>query len=125
MTNGRLCGRIGSVPKPLRLPMRSASTSAATPALMWTTVPPAKSIGATVAAPSVTPNTFAARPFSLAERKPPPHTMWASGKYVTVTQIAVNVSHVPNLTRSASAPEMSATVMIANVTWNAMSTTFG
>ena len=26
------------------------------PALMWTTVPPAKSIGATVAAPSVTPS---------------------------------------------------------------------
>ena len=78
-----------------------------------------------MAAPSVTPKTLAARPFSLPERKPPPQTMWASGKYVTVTQIAVKVSQVPNFTRSASAPEMSATVMIANVTWNAMSTTFG
>ena len=64
MTNGRLCGRIGSLPKPLRLPITRASTRAATPALMWTTVPPAKSIGATVAAPSVTPKILAARPSS-------------------------------------------------------------
>ncbi|MNW61080.1 hypothetical protein D3C74_391140 [compost metagenome] len=55
ITNGRLWGRMGSLPKPLRLPMISASTRPATPALMWTTVPPAKSIGATLAIPSVTP----------------------------------------------------------------------
>ena len=38
---------------------------------------------------------------------------------------AENAIHVPNLTRSASAPLMSAVVMIANVTWNAISMTFG
>ena len=37
----RLCGRIGSLPKPIRLPSMSASTRPATPALMCTTVPPA------------------------------------------------------------------------------------
>ncbi len=37
----RLCGFIGSLPKPSRLPSRIASTSPAIPALMWTTVPPA------------------------------------------------------------------------------------
>ena len=41
------------LPKPIRLPMTSASTRPAIPALMWTTVPPAKSIGATLAVPSV------------------------------------------------------------------------
>ena len=34
-------------------------------------------------------------------------------------------SQVPNLTRSASAPEISATVMIANVAWNATPTSAG
>ena len=37
----RLCGFIGSLPKPLRTPISSARTRPATPALMWTTVPPA------------------------------------------------------------------------------------
>ena len=37
----RLCGFIGSLPKPSRLPISSASTRPAIPALMWTTVPPA------------------------------------------------------------------------------------
>ena len=39
----RLCGGIAVVGKPLRLPMTSAATSAATPALTCTTAPPAKS----------------------------------------------------------------------------------
>src|SRR5262249_45804994 len=39
----RLCGGIGCFGKPTRLPMYSAQTSAETPELMWTTVPPAKS----------------------------------------------------------------------------------
>ena len=39
----RLCGAIGSRPKPTRLPSTNAPTSPATPALMCTTVPPAKS----------------------------------------------------------------------------------
>src|SRR5690242_7869268 len=41
--NGRLCGGIGSEPKPMRLPSQSAVTSAENPELMCTTVPPAKS----------------------------------------------------------------------------------
>src|SRR5882757_238034 len=39
----RLCGGIGSLPKPTRLPRITAPTRPATPALMCTTVPPAKS----------------------------------------------------------------------------------
>ena len=34
-----------------------------------------------------------------------------------MTQTAVKTSQVPNFMRSAIAPEMSATVMIANVAW--------
>ncbi len=38
-----LCGTIGSCGKPSRLPIINANTSADTPELIWTTVPPAKS----------------------------------------------------------------------------------
>ena len=38
------CGAIRSLPKPMRLPSSSAPTRPAMPALMCTTVPPAKSI---------------------------------------------------------------------------------
>ena len=44
MTSGRLCGRIGSFLKPMRLPMTRITPSAAAPALMCTAVPPAKSM---------------------------------------------------------------------------------
>ncbi len=44
ITSGRLCGRIGSFLKPTRLPMTRITPRAAAPALMWTAVPPAKSI---------------------------------------------------------------------------------
>lgn len=44
ITNGRLCGRIGVPGQPSRLPRMIASTRPATPALMCTAVPPAKSI---------------------------------------------------------------------------------
>src|SRR5437762_12831570 len=40
---GRLCGGKGSLPKPRRLPITTAQTSAEIPELMCTTVPPAKS----------------------------------------------------------------------------------
>src|SRR6185436_302277 len=39
----RLWGGIASRPQPMRLPTTKAPTRPATPALMWTTVPPAKS----------------------------------------------------------------------------------
>ena len=74
---------------------------------------------------STVPKIMAARPLSEWESSPPPHTMWASGKYARVTHSPANASQVPNRTRSAIAPEMSATVMIANVTWKATSTTAG
>ncbi len=41
---GRLFGAMLSVPKPLRFPTTRAAESAETPAVMCTTVPPAKSI---------------------------------------------------------------------------------
>ena len=41
MVSVRLCGRICSRGQPIRLPSSSTSTRAATPALMWTAVPPA------------------------------------------------------------------------------------
>ncbi len=44
ITSGRLCGRIGSFLKPIRLPSTRQSARPATPALMCTAVPPAKSI---------------------------------------------------------------------------------
>src|SRR5262249_15528450 len=43
MVSVRLCGAIGSRPKPTRRPRTKAPTRPATPALMCTTVPPAKS----------------------------------------------------------------------------------
>src|SRR6478752_9176230 len=42
-TNGTLCGRIGSLRNPTRLPSTRQRASAAAPALMCTAVPPAKS----------------------------------------------------------------------------------
>ena len=80
MVSGTLCGRIATLPKPRRLPTTRARTRPAIPALMWTTVPPAKSIGATLAAPSVEPKMSEDRPDSLADSRPPPHTMCAMGK---------------------------------------------
>ncbi len=45
------------------------------------------------------------------------NTHEATGKYTTVTQMPAKTIHAPNLARSAIAPEISATVMIANVAW--------
>ena len=117
MVSGTLWGRMATLPKPTRWPTTSARTSPATPALMCTTVPPAKSIGTTLATPSVTPNTAAARPPSAPLSRPPPHTMWAIGKYAKVTQRAEKTIQVENFTRSAMAPLMRATVMTAKVSW--------
>ena len=69
ITNGRLCGFIGSLAKPFRLPMMIASMKPAIPALMCTTVPPAKSIGVDSHSAILPPPQSA----------PPPHTMCAIG----------------------------------------------
>src|SRR5690606_1321432 len=46
---------------------------------------------------------------------PPPQTQAETGKYTKVAKRPAKMSHEPNLARSAIAPEMSATVMIAKV----------
>ena len=63
ITRGRLCGRIGSFLKPMRLPTTRITPSAATPALMCTAVPPAKSMT-----------------FSSKSQPPSAQTQWATGK---------------------------------------------
>src|SRR5260370_17268445 len=68
--SARLCGGMGCLGNPVRLPMYNAQTRAETPELMCTTVPPAKSKHG-----NLPPLEF---------RKPPlPHTMCASGAYTT------------------------------------------
>src|SRR5512146_348273 len=59
--SGMLLGSMVSLPKPMRLRITSAMASAENPALMWTTVPPAKSRAPSWAS------------------QPPPQTQWASG----------------------------------------------
>ncbi|CAM5380808.1 hypothetical protein SFUMM280S_05556 [Streptomyces fumanus] len=108
MTSGRLCGRIGSFLKPIRLPMTRITPSAAAPALMCTAVPPAKSI---------TPSSKA--------QPPAPHTQWATGKYTIVAHRAMNRAHAVNLTRSARAPLIRAGVMTANMSWKTRKTKTG
>ena len=73
--NGRLCGGIGSVPCPRRLPITATIASDAIPALMWIAAPPAKS-----RAP-------------ISKIHPPvSHTQWATGEYTSTDQIAMNTA---------------------------------
>src|SRR6266850_43528 len=58
---GRLCGAIGTFPYPPRLPMISTATRAEIPALMCTTVPPAKSNAPMLRRKPPTPHTQCAR----------------------------------------------------------------
>ncbi|SLH44993.1 Uncharacterised protein [Mycobacteroides abscessus subsp. abscessus] len=109
MVSGRLCGR-GGFGKVLRLPSTSTSASAAMPALMCTAVPPAKSTAFRVLAiqpPATAPS---------AESKA--NTQCATGKYTSAAHTPANSIHAPNFIRSATAPEISATVMAANSNWN-------
>src|SRR4051794_30227295 len=108
MTNGRLCGLNCAFGQPLRLPSTIASASPAAPALMWTAVPPAK---------SSTPRA-ASQPAPLPFASPKLKTQWATGKYTSVTHAATKTDQPRNLARSAMAPEISAGVMIANISWN-------
>src|SRR5919197_5195932 len=97
------CGSIGSRPKPRRRPRTSAATSAETPLVMWTTVPPAKS--------------------SVPRERshpPVPQTQCATGSYTSVAHRSVNTTNALNRLRSANAPVMSAGVMTANIIWNTM-----
>ncbi|CQA11772.1 Uncharacterised protein [Mycobacteroides abscessus] len=116
MTNGRLCGRIGVPGQPLRLPRISANTRPAVPALMCTAVPPAKSTARSLLA--IQPPVSDAALLNA-------NTQCATGKYTMVTHRPANSSQAPNFNRSATAPEMRATVMIANMSWNATNTVAG
>src|SRR5262249_13758150 len=62
-TNGTLCGFMGSLRQPTRLPITMASARPADPAFVWTAVPPAKS-----------------SPFSLFRIQPVPNTQFATGR---------------------------------------------
>ena len=107
-TNGTLCGFIGSLRQPTRLPSTSANARPADPALMCTAVPPAKSSA-----------------FSLLRIQPVPKTQLATGRYTIVTQMATKIDQLQNLVRSATAPEIRAGVMIANISWNMAKTSTG
>ena len=58
--SGRLCGGIGSLPKPRRLPSISAATIAENPLDMCTTRPPAKSIAPALKIQPSEPHTMCA-----------------------------------------------------------------
>src|SRR5919106_2908418 len=104
---GTSCGSIGS-PLATRRPISSATTSADTPELMWTTVPPAKS-----------------RAPSLNSQPSADHTQWASGEYTRIDHRIVNSTNAPKRLRSAKAPVMRAGVIAANIIWKAANSTNG
>ena len=47
--------------------------------------------------------------------QPPPQTQWASGSYTSVAHRIANARNALNFIRSATAPAISAGVMIANM----------
>jgi len=53
------------------------------------------------------------------------NTQCATGKYTTVTQIVTNNAQPQNFARSAMAPEMSAGVIAANISWNMQNASSG
>ena len=82
-TSGKLCGGMATCGKPRRGPMTQAQTSAATPALTCTTMPPAK---------SMTPS---------CANQPPPQIQCATGTYTSSSHRPLN--HSTALKRSRSA----------------------
>ena len=97
------CGGSAFWGKPKRLPRYNAVTSALTPEVTCTTVPPAKSRQGSF-------------PFSEAFSNPPlPHTMCAMGLYTITAQSTMKTSMAENFIRSAKAPVINAGVMIANI----------
>src|SRR5450631_92760 len=103
----RLCGAIDSLPRPWRLPSISAVASPAMPALMCTTVPPAKSSCVAASQPEGS------------------HIQCATGQYTTSSQMPMNHIIAENFIRSANEPQISAGVMIAKVAWNMQYTVSG
>ena len=74
IVSGRLCGGIGRSGYPRRTPRMITIASAAAPALMCTTAPPAKS----------------SAPMSASQ--PPANTMWAIGAYTSTSQTEMNTA---------------------------------
>jgi hypothetical protein len=120
MVIGRLCGVIFSLPKPMRLPTMKAPTRPAMPALICTTVPPAKSSAPHChrrpAFAFCASTTFAA---VYASGPGQNHTMCAIGRYEKVNHSTMNTSTPANFARSAKAPRMRQHVIAANVAWKA------
>src|ERR1700761_4489465 len=106
------CGAIGRCGYPSLLPRYSAVTSALTPLVTCTTVPPAKSRHG-----NLPPVTFS--------NPPTPHTMCAIGLYTMIAHSTMNTSIAENFIRSANAPVISAGVMIANISWYTMNVCSG
>src|SRR5688572_29786656 len=106
--------------------MRYAPTSPATPALMCTTVPPAKSSApfchsqpaAAVTASRLLASVIASGPSQY-------HTMCAIGEYANVNHNTANTSMAENFMRSAKDPTTSAHVIPAKVSWKATNTSSG
>ena len=98
--SGSECGGIACFGQPRRLPNTSTTASAAMPALMWTTVPPAKS--------------------RAPRRNSQPlgeNTQCATGEYTRIAHSPRNHTHAENRMRSAIAPVISAGVITANISW--------
>ena len=87
---------VGAVSSPVH-DVTIAATRAATPAVICTTVPPAKSYS------------------PMAPSQPPPQTQWVTGTYTSNSQIALNSNIAENFIRSAKPPMINAGVMIAKV----------
>src|SRR6185503_14507171 len=109
-----------------RLPSTNAPTNPAIPALMCTTVPPAKSSAPHCqikpAFALVASTTLAA---VYASGPGQNQTICAIGRYENVNHSTENTSTAENLMRSANAPRTRQTVIAANVAWNATYTSSG
>ena len=127
MVSGRLSGAIASRPKPTRVPITYAPTRPAMPALMCTTVPPAKSSAPHCqmrpALAFVASTTFAA---VYASGPAQNHTMCAIGQYENVNHSTENSSTAENFDALGErAEDRGSTVIAANVAWNATNTISG
>ena len=102
----------------MRLPTISAPTRPAIPALMCTTVPPAKSSAPFWNRKPAVASAASPAAASVYASGPAHHqTMCAIGRYAAVNQITMNSSTALNLMRSANAPTIRHGVMQANVSW--------
>ena len=78
---------------------------------MCTAVPPAKSIAFSLLAIQPPTESSVTTPSNA-------NTQCATGKYTRTAHAAAKTIHAPNFIRSATAPEISATVIAANSAWN-------